>query len=668
MQVADPFRPLEQLDAPATRAWVAAENELTSRVLADLPARASYARTLGALSAIGESSAPVVRGGRWFWRQDDGVKPQSTLVVADGENGAPRTLVDPQVLSPDGKLSFTAYEVAGDGSRVAYGLASGGGDWTTWHLRDVATGRDLPEALPWLKYYPPQLTRDGKVVYYSRFPAPAAGKELSEPDHDHKVYRHVVGTDASADVVVYERPDHPTWQFRPHLTGDGRYLVLETGDGEVGDRSEEELHVLDLSKPAAKPVPLATGLRGEYLFVGNEGATFYVQTNEQAPNRRIVSVDLSQPEPRAWRDVLVASADNIDSASLVGHRLLVEYVHDARTRITVHDTSGKQLGEVPLPGASHGSLGAPDGEGATAVSISVESFARPRTAFRYDLGKATLTPFRPVPLPYAPDDYETTLSFYAASDGTKTKIPLSVTAKKGAKRGPSTKTLLTGYGVGGVPYLPVYRAMTMAWLEQGGALAVANVRGGGEYGDAWRLAGSRENKHVSHEDFIAAAEQLVAQKVTSPKHLGIFGRSGGGLLVAAVLVKRPDLFGAVAPIVGVHDAFRFQLFGEGAGWTGFMGSLAVPAEAKAIRDYSPLHNVARGTKYPPTYLLTSDHDVRVAPLHSYKLAAALQDAQAAEAPILLRVSASAGHGGATTRAAKVESDAELLGFFARYLE
>lgn len=664
VKVADPYRPLEDLDAPATRAWVQAQNQLTDHHLAELPARQKLRERLRALTSVESHGLPAIRGTRAFWTYDSGKTDQPVLVTAPTPDGKPTVLLDPNVISPDGKLAYGGFVVSDDGSRIAYGLAIGGGDWHVWRVRDVATGKDLPDELSHLKYYAPQLTHDGKGLYYSRFPAPAPGRELSETDHDCKVYLHTLGTPVTADKVVYERPDHPSWQFRPSITEDGKSLVIAIGDGEVGDRGKEELVVLDTARPSAKPIALATGWDAEYVFIGSEGPLFYVQTDLDAPKKRVVAIDVRSPAREKWKEIVAAGPDSIENAVLVGHQLVVTYVKDAHTTAVAYDLSGKKLRDIALPGlgAAHGFYGRAN---ASATYYAFDGFTTPDTVYRYDLATGTSTPWRAPALAHDKAAFETKQAFYASKDGTK--IPIFVTARRGLLGTGPHPTLLTGYGSFGSSMVPHFKAKTVAWLEQGGVYALANIRGGGEYGEDWHRAAMGRKKQVSWDDFIAAAEWLVSERTTTKQSLGIFGRSGGGLLVAVAATQRPDLFGAVAPLAGVHDMLRFHLFGEGAGWSDDFGSPNDPLDVPALAAYSPLHNVRAGTHYPAMYIGTADHDVRVAPLHSYKLAAALQAAQAGALPILLRVATTAGHGGATTKSARIDDDAELLAFFTHFL-
>ncbi len=677
IKIADPYRPLEQLDAPETRRWVEAENRLTDAVLPapSSPLRQAFRARIGELTSVPSDSAPQVRRGRAFWAHHDGQQDQAVVLTASmsatasASDGAVRVLLDPNALSPDGSLALGGFVPSSDGARLAYGLALGGGDWHRWRVRDVATGKDLSDEIADIKYYAPQFAGSGAGLYYSRFPTPPPGKELVEPDHDCKVYFHELGTPASSDRVVYARQDHPSWQFRPTVTDDGRYLAIEIGDGEVGDRGVEQLAYLDLSRPGARPVELVDRFDAEYVFLGNDGPIFYVQTSLGAPKKRIVAIDTRAPAREKWREIVPAGDDAIDSATLAGRQLIVTRVHDVHAAAAAYDLAGKKLRDVPLPGlgTAYGFLG--DAR-AKETYFAFQSFTTPRAVYKYDLatGKTTLAPAVASAggrkLPFDPAELETTQVFYPGKDGTK--IPMFVTAKKGLARDGSHPTLLTGYG-GAVALMPWFDPMAVAWMERGGVFAVANVRGGSEYGEEWAHAAEKTHKQVSFDDFIAGASWLVSSRITSQDKLGILGRSGGGLLVAAVAMQRPDLFGAVAPLAGVHDMLRFTLFGEGAGWAGAFGSPEAPEELESLRKYSPLHNVRPGTRYPAMYLVTADHDVRVAPLHSYKMAAALQAAQAGPAPILLRVETTAGHGGATRRSAWIEAEAELAAFFAQSL-
>lgn len=573
-------------------------------------------------------------------------------------------LLDPNALSSDGQLAWEGWAVTRDGATLAYGLAEGGGDWTSWHLRDVATKRDLPDVLEHVKYYGVSFTRDGKGLYYSRFPAPPAGKELSEPDHDCKVYYHAVGTSSADDRVVYERPDHPTWQFEPTVTEDGRWLVIEIGDGQVGDRGQEQVAVLDLTRPGTKPIALVDAYEAEYLFAGSVGSTLFFQTTKDAPKKRVVAVDARSVSPHAWKEIVPEGPNAVDWATTAGGQLFVGTLADAHSAVAAYDLHGKKLRDVDLPG-----IGTADGFAGLSTDTETfyvyRSFTTPLAAYRYDVKTGRSTLWRAAKVPIDPSSLETTQVFYPSKDGTK--IPMFLTSQRGQPEGAPRPTLLYAYGGFDISTTPFFWAAMAAWADAGGTFAVANIRGGGEYGEAWHQAAVKTKKQVSYDDFMAGAEYLVTSGRTTRERLGAFGVSGGGVMIGVVLTEHPELFGAVAALAGPHDLVRFPLFGQGAGWQGDFGSPDVPEELRALLAISPVHNARPGKHYPPTLLVTADHDVRVAPLHSYKFAAALQWAQAGDAPILLRVETISGHGGGTTASSQVDQDAELLAFFGNTL-
>ncbi|HEV8200035.1 MAG TPA: prolyl oligopeptidase family serine peptidase [Candidatus Polarisedimenticolia bacterium] len=664
VQVADPYRVLEQMDSAETKAWVTAENRLTDSYLADIPGRDALHARIAELMRFEMFGLPRHRGGRYFWTYNDGKHEQRTLHTALSLAAPPKLLVDPNVISSDGSLAFAGFVVAETGGRVAYGLSAAGGDWQEWHVVDVASGKELPDKLEYIKYYAPAFTRDGNGIYYSRFPAPPPGKDLLETDHDCKVYFHKLGTPAAQDVVVYERPEQPTWQFDPQVTDDGRYLVIAIGDGEVGDRMEEQIVYIDLAVAHKKPVPLIDRYEADYVFLGNDGPVFFLKTTFAAPNKKIIAIDTRKPERESWKDIVPEGTHAIDSAELVGHQIVVTTLEDAHGAATRYGLAGKKLGAVALPGLGHihGFNGPPD---ARETFYSFMSFTVPGTIYRFDLATGRSSLWKEPSLSFDRTVFETKQVFYPSRDGTM--IPMFITAKKGIALDGNNPTLLTGYGGGGVPNTPYFDPAMIAWLERGGVLALANIRGGGEYGEAWHRASMRERRQVGLDDFIAAGEWLVGARYTSTRKLGVFGRSGGGLLVAAAEMQKPELFGAAAPLSGVYDLLRFQLFGEGAGWQGDMGSPDNPNEFRALYAYSPLHNVRAGTRYPATFIVTADHDVRVAPLHSYKFAAGLQSAQAGDAPILLRVDTKTGHGTGPMLTQKIDQETEFLAFFARHL-
>ena len=633
VQVADPFRPLEDLNSRETLAWVAAENRITDSYFAAFSGLSSLRKRLAEVSTYESYGAPRRRGNRYFWTYNNGKQDQDVLQTAIGLDGKPTTLLDPNVISADGKLEFVGYTVSEEGRHIAYGLSIGGGDWQKWRFRSVGTVGDgaaeTSEELEGIKYYWPTFAADGKGIYYSRFPSPPVGKEISETDHDCRLYYHLLGTPTTQDSVVYSRPDHPSRQFAPIATSDGHYLVLVIGDGEVGDRNQEMLVYLDLTKPGSKPITLIDRFEAEYFFLGNRGPVFFVETTLDAPTKRIVAIDTRTPARSAWKTVVPADGDALQGASLVGSQLIVTRLRDVHSATTAYDLEGKKLREVALPGIGSvfGFHGVPED---TKTFYEFTSFTVPWAIYQYDLESGVSTPWKVPSVPFDTSRFETIQAFYPSKDGTK--VPMFLTWKKGTVRDGSNPTVLTAYGGAGWAWTPLFDSTSVAWLEKGGVSVVANIRGGGEYGEAWHQAAVRTKRQTAMDDFIAAAEWLITNKVTSTAKLGITGRSGGGLLVAAVLLQRPELFGAAAPFSGPMDMLRFPLFGQGAGWETEFGSPDNPAEFQALYRYSPLHNVRSGVHYPPTLIITADHDVRVAPLHSYKFAATLQAAQGGTAP------------------------------------
>jgi prolyl oligopeptidase len=662
--VADPYRWLEDMTSPAVQQFVADENTLTDSYVAKLSQRDAFRKRIAELMSNESFSAPFRRGAHYFWTYNDGKHNQRQVWTAAKLDGKATLLLDPNEIATDGSLAFAGVSVDDRGTRMAYGLAIGGGDWHQWRVRDVATGKDLPDQVEHIKYYRPAFTHDGSGLYYSRFPPPPPGKELTESDHDCKVYFHKIGTDPAKDPVVYERTDHPSWQFDPAVTDDGRYLVITTGDGEVGDRGQELITYLDLQKPGAKPVALIDQYDADYRFIGSEGPLFYFETNLNAVNKRVIAIDLRKPARDQWKEIVAEGPDALGSVEMVGKQLIVSTLHDAHTAVAAYDLKGKKLRDVALPGmgSAPGFGGGPDDR---ETFYTFSSFTVPGTVYRYDLATGKSTVWKTPQVPFDASQLETKQVFFPTADGAK--VPMFITSRKGMALDGTNPTIMTAYGFGGISNLPRFNSTMIAWLERGGVSVLVNVRGGGEYGEKWHKASYRATRHVTRDDFIAAGDWLVANKYTAPEHLGIIGGSGGGMLVAEALVHRPDLFGVAMPLAGVHDLLRFQLFGEGAGWQADLGSIDVPEEFAALRATSPVHNVKPGTHYHAIYVVTADHDVRVAPLHSYKLAAALQAAQAGSAPVLLRVETKSGHGGGTTRAQTIEQQSERYAFFAENL-
>ncbi len=662
VKVSDPYRWLEQLDSPETRAWVEAEAKLADSCLDKIPARESIKRRLTEVLDYEKYGIPFREGARYFYAHNSGLQPQSVLYSMMGLTGKPSVVFDPNLTSTNGALAIAGYHVSRDGSVLAYGVSQGGSDWTDWHFRDVASGKDLPDVVRWTKYYGPVFAHDGKGVYYSAFSAPKPGEELRVRDLGNAVFYHPFGGDPSADRKIYERPDHPDWQFRPELSHDGRWLVLMVGEGEVGDKGLENIYAVDLLASNAPVKPLIEGFDAGYIFVGAERGLLYFQTTLNAPRGRVIAIDPAAPERSRWKELIPQGPDVMDahgSTSLVGHQLIVRTLHDAHSKVAIYGLDGQLRRELALPGPGTvaGLGGKPDD---METFYSFMDATTPPMIFHLDLKTGASSLYRAPKVPFDTHAFQSEQVFYPSKDGTR--IPMLLVHKKGLKLGGSNPTLLYGYGGFGNSVTPAFDATRLPWLERGGVFAIANIRGGGEYGEEWHQQGIRARKQNVFDDFIAAAEWLIAQRYTSTPRLAIEGASNGGLLVGACVTQRPDLFGAALAYVGVMDMLRFDQFGQGAGWVGDYGSPHDPEDFKSLYAYSPVHNVHPGTRYPAIMVITGDHDTRVMPAHSFKFAAALQHAQAGPAPILLRVRLSTGHGAGATTAQRIAEKADAYAF------
>ncbi|MGC4006727.1 MAG: prolyl oligopeptidase family serine peptidase [Pirellulales bacterium] len=552
-------------------------------------------------------------------------------------------LIDPNTWSKDGTLALGGMAFS-DGSKgplgryVAYAQSQSGSDWTTWRVMEIVGGKLLNDEVKWVKSSSASWTRDEAGFYYGRYDEPPEGEAFQKSNLNHKLYYHKLGTTQDKDKLVYERPDHPTWVFHGHVTEDGKYLIVTISKG-----TDNKYRILyrDLSDKDASFVELIDNFEQEYSFLGNNGPIFYFQTDADAPRKRVIAIDTRKPERQNWSELIPQTDNTLVDTSYVGKQFFAEYLQDASSLVRVHNQDGKHLRDVDLPGiGSAGGFGGEEDDTETFYSFS--SYTVPSSTYRYDLktGKSTL--LRRSKVEFDPDAYETKQVFYPSRDGTK--IPMFLTYKKGLKLDGTNPTLLYGYGGFNIPLTPSFSASRIVWLEAGGVYAVANLRGGGEYGENWHRAGTRLQKQNVFDDFIAAAEYLIKENYTQPKKLAIQGGSNGGLLVGACMTQRPDLFGACLPAVGVMDMLRFHKFTVGRFWVDDYGSSDDPVEFHALYAYSPLHNLKPGTKYPATMVITADTDDRVVPGHSFKFAAALQAAHAGDAPVLIRIETKAGHG------------------------
>ncbi len=659
--VADPYRWLENPDAPEARTWIEAENALAAGFLEKIPARTAIGERLTALWDYERYGMPYWKGGRYFYGKNDGLQNQSVLYVAETLEEAPRVLLDPNTLSADGTVALSGYAISDDGQWLAYSLSTAGSDWAEWYVRAVDTGADLSDHLRWVKFSGASWAKDGSGFYYSGYEAPAPGEEMQQANYFQKLFFHALGTAQSADILIYERPDQKEWRFSGTVSEDGAYLIISVHHG---TEPENRLFYKPLAGPNTAVVELIPDLEAQYHFLGNDGPVFWMQTSWDAPRGRVIAIDTQNPGKDRWREVIPEADETLESISVVGERFIASYLKDACTQVKVFALGGTFEREVALPGL--GSAGGFGGRRAqTETFYSFTSFTTPPAIYRYEISSGLSTLIRSPQVAFDPGEYDTSQVFFASADGTL--IPMFLTHRKGLVRDGQNPTYLYGYGGFDISLTPSFSPAQIVWLEMGGLLAVANLRGGGEYGAAWHQAGTKAKKQNVFDDFIAAAEWLIAEKYTSTPRLAIGGGSNGGLLVGACLTQRPDLFGACLPAVGVLDMLRFQKFTIGWAWVSDYGSADNPEDFPALYAYSPLHNLKPGMAYPATLITTGDHDDRVVPAHSFKFAAALQAAQSGPAPILIRIETRAGHGAGKPTTKLIEEVADRWAFLIEVL-
>ncbi len=654
--IPDPFRWLEQSESAATRAWIAAQNHVTERYLGALAQRVPITKRLRELWNYERFGIPIEENGVYVYTRNDGLQNQSVLYATRDPSHAGTVLLDPNQLSKDGTVALTGYVLSPDGRHLAYGLASGGSDWNEWRIREVASGRDLPEVLHWVKFSRPSWTRDSRGFFYGRYAEPAAGKALAAANYYQKLYLHRIGTSQASDRLIYERPDEKEWGFAPHVSEDGKYLVIQVWQGTARKNRVFLKNLSDLNSPLRELLPEPDAL---YEFVGNAGERFWFRTDRDAPRGRLIEIDLARSAAANWKTIIAQSADTLQAVAAVGGNFLVHYMKDARSLVRIHDIGGKHLAELPLPGV--GSAGGFHGRMDSKETYFVfTGFARPATIYRLDLTTRAARVWREPKIAFRPEDYLTRQVFVSSRDGTR--VPMFISHRRDLTLDGKRPTFLYGYGGFNVSLTPFFSVAQLAWMERGGILAVPNLRGGGEYGRQWHEAGMKLQKQNTFDDAIAAAEWLIREGYTAPAHLAIGGGSNGGLLVGAVVNQRPELFAAALPQVGVMDMLRFHRYTIGWAWTSDYGSPENPEEFRALLAYSPLHNIRLNRSYPATLVTTGDHDDRVVPAHSFKYTAALQAAQAGAAPVLIRIETRAGHGAGKPTEKAIAEAADRLAF------
>jgi len=660
-KIADPYRWLEDTDSPKTREWIKAENELTADFLNKIPERGPIHDRLKQLWNYEKYGIPSRHGERYFYMRNDGLQNQAVYYVADSLDAEPQVLLDPNTLAADGTMAVLEYAISDDGKLFAYGVAAAGSDWREWRVRDVETKKDLEDTLKWIKFSGAAWSPDGQGLYYSRYDEPDEASRLTSVNYYQKLFYHKLGTPQSDDKLIYERKDEKEWGFRGQVTDDGHYLVISVWRG---TERKDQLFYLDLTTPDAKVVDWITGFDAQYEFIGNEGNTFYLRTDLDAPRHRIVAADVTQPGREGWKEIVAQQADTLQAVTLVGGRLISLFLQDAHSRVQLYDLTGAPQGEIKLAELGTASLGSAK-QADKDIFYSFTSYLSPPSIYKYDIATGESTLFRRPQVDFSPDDYVTEQVFFQSKDGTR--VPMFITRRKDLQQNGDNPTYLYAYGGFDIPQTPTFSAARLVWLELGGVYAVANLRGGGEYGREWHEAGMLNKKQNVFDDFLAAAEWLIEKKYTSSKRLAISGRSNGGLLVGAAITQRPDLFGAALPGVGVMDMLRFHKFTIGWAWVSEYGSSDIAEQFPTLAAYSPLHNIKPDVAYPATLVTTGDHDDRVVPGHSFKFAATLQAAQAGPAPVLIRIETSAGHGAGTPTTKLIEENADSYAFLVKTL-
>ena len=657
--VADPYRWLEDDKSAETRAWVTAENAVTQNYLQQIPYRAKFQSAIEKVFNYPKFSAPFRKGDWFYFYKNDGLQNQSVLYRQKGLTGEPEIVIDPNKLSPDGTTRLQLFTLSKDGKYAVVGLSKGGSDWETYYVRDNTTGQNLADEIKWVKIS--GAAWKGNGFYYSRYPEPAGGaSDLSAKNENHQVYYHTVGTPQTADVLVYENKENPQRFNIASTSEDERFLFLNISDRGKG-LDGNAIYFKDLNNSADKDFkPLIKEISNDvFTVVDHTEDYFIIQTNAGAPNSKIISLNINEPNLVNANLLIAEKSEPLKSASTAGGKLFVSYLKDVTTRTFVYNLKGKLLSEVHYPGLGNGSEIAGEKDDKIAFYVFT-SFTVPPTIYKYDIASGVSTIFRKPEVSFNTEDYETKQVFYPSKDGTK--IPMFIIYKKGLQLNGDNVTLLYGYGGFNITLEPAFSATLLPFLNAGGVYAQANLRGGGEYGEKWHQAGMLLNKQNVFDDFIAAGEYLVAQKYTSPKKLAARGGSNGGLLVGAVINQRPDLFRVAIPQVGVMDMLRFHKFTIGWNWIADYGSSEKDeVNFKNLYAYSPLHNIKAGLSYPATLVTTADHDDRVVPAHSFKYMATLQEKYKGSNPVLIRIDTNSGHGASNTKK-NIETLADIYSF------
>ncbi len=669
VKIADPYRWMEDADSREVEAWIEKENVLTQEYLAQVPARAGMQTRLMDLMNFERYTVPARYGERYFYQYNSGLQNQAVVYWQEGLEGTRQVLLDPNTMATDGTVALNGFSVTEDGRLAAYALSEAGSDWLVWRVRNVRTGEDLKDRIEWSKFSRASWLKDGSGFFYAAYDAPKAeapkADSFKTANFFHTIYFHQLGTEQREDVLIFERPDNGELNLGAQVTDDGRYLILHQSQG---TSPKNELAVKDLLHPAAPVQRLIPEADAAYLPIDNDGTFFWVQTTLDAPNGKVIGIDLTRPEREHWVTVIPESRNAIDQVSMVNDTLIVLYLEDAQSMVELHGRDGSLIERLELPGI--GTAGGFSGRRTDAETFfGFTNFTTPGVVYRLDMRTLAITIFREPQLRFRPVEFGTKQVFVTSRDGTR--VPMFLSCRKGLALDGTAPTLLYGYGGFGISLLPSFSAARVLWMEMGGVYAQACLRGGGEYGEAWHEAGMKLRKQNVFDDFIACAEWLISERYTSAPKLAIQGGSNGGLLVGACMTQRPELFGAVLAEVGVLDMLRFDKFTIGWAWKAEYGAPSEDEAAfRAIYNYSPLHRLRAGVRYPATMVLTGDHDDRVFPAHSFKFTAALQALLASApdaAPALLRVETRAGHGAGMPLSKRVEGIVDQYAFLVRTL-
>jgi prolyl oligopeptidase len=657
VKVEDPYRWLEDDNSAETKAWVTAQNEVTGKYLSSIPSRSEIRERLKELWNYERFGLPQEEGGKWFYSRNSGLQDQAVLYTADNPDGERRVLIDPNGFSKDGTVSLSQYEASEDGKLIAYATSGGGSDWNEIRVREVATRKDLGDHLKWVKFSGISWAKDGSGFYYSRYPEASSETALTQVNENQKVYFHRLGEPQEKDALIYERPDQPRWGMGGWISEDGEYLLIHLSQG---TDPKNRFAYRSATDKDAKVIDLLPDGDAQYRFIGNIGPVFYFHTDLDAPRKRVIAIDTRKPSRSDWKEIIPETGDLLDTVRMVGGKLLCIYMKDASDRLFRFDTDGSNKTEVKIPGiGSIGGLGGKQKD--EEVFYAFTSFTQPAAVYKLHIASGESTLWKKPDVDFDGSAYETKQVFFTSKDGTR--VPMFITHKKDIKLDGSHRTLMYGYGGFQISLQPGFSIPRAVWLERGGIAVTVNLRGGGEYGREWHEGGRKLNKQNVFDDFIAAAEKLIADGYTKPANIAIQGGSNGGLLVGACITQRPDLFGAALPAVGVMDMLRFQKFTIGWAWEKDYGSSENPEEFKLLHRYSPYHALKSGTRYPATLVTTADHDDRVVPAHSFKFAARIQECQTKDGPpVLIRIDTSAGHGAGTALSKVIDRTADEWAF------